>query len=293
MALIGASELIAGQQRRTLLRDRAGAPPRRRLVRALVHSIDDRLRRTRPGRELSLRLLAAGLALDPLAFVALSVAVAALAYALGSLAFSAPVAIVLALLALRGCFLWLERRREARTRLFAAQLPDLARTLSNGAAAGLSVTAALEMAAGELDDPARRELTLALEEVRIGQALQTAMAHVEERMPSRELAVLVNTLAVQQRAGGDLVHALSDMADTLEARKDTIREVRTVMAGAVATAYIVAGLGIVSVFVLDLINPGSLEALTGSALGIAVLIVSATLYAAGFALVRRVTRIET
>ena len=83
------------------------------------------------------------------------------------------------------------------------------------------------------------------------------------------------------------------MADTLEARKDTLREIKTIMAGAVTTAYIVAALGIVSVFLIDLIKPGALSALTGSPIGIAVVIVSGTMYAVGFAMVRAVTRIET
>ena len=47
------------------------------------------------------------------------------------------------------------------------------------------------------------------------------------RLPSREVAVLVSTLLVSARSGGSLVTALRDIADTLEARKETRREVRT------------------------------------------------------------------
>ena len=61
------------------------------------------------------------------------------------------------------------------------------------------------------------------------------MENLGERLPSRELSVLVSTLAIQQRSGGDLVRALSDMAATLEARRETQREVKTLMAGATAT----------------------------------------------------------
>ena len=69
------------------------------------------------------------------------------------------------------------------------------------------------------------------------------MQNLGERMPSRELAVLVSTLAIQQRSGGDLVRALSDMAATLEARRETQREVKTLMAGATASSYVVMVIG--------------------------------------------------
>ena len=139
--------------------------------------------------------------------------------------------------------MWLERKREARRDEFMGQLPELARILSNGASAGLSMVSAYGVAVQELDDPARTELRIALEEIRIGQSFEGAMASLGERMPSRELAVLVSTLAIQQRSGGDLVRALSDMATTLEARRETQREVKTLMAGATATSYVVMVIG--------------------------------------------------
>jgi len=78
-----------------------------------------------------------------------------------------------------------------------------------------------DVALGELDEPARSELEIALQEVRIGQSLDRAFEHLGERMPSRELGVLISTLAIQQRSGGDLVRALDDMAVTLQSRKDS------------------------------------------------------------------------
>jgi len=186
-----------------------------------------------------------------------------------------------------------EYRRGKRRDSFVAQLPELARVLSNGTSAGLSINGALQIATTELIEPARAEVTLVLEEVRIGQSLDLALSHLAERMPSRELGVLISTLVIQQRSGGDLVRALGDMAETLEARKDLIREVRTVMAGSVFTAWIVAGLGVATVLVLNLISPGVVDKMTSSPLGIIVIVVSGTLYATGFVLIRQVTRIET
>ena len=48
---------------------------------------------------------------------------------------------------------YVERARAKRRDAFMDQLPDLARMLSNGTQAGLSIAGAVQMAARELDDP--------------------------------------------------------------------------------------------------------------------------------------------
>jgi tight adherence protein B len=173
------------------------------------------------------------------------------------------------------------------------QLPELARILSNGASAGLSMVSAYGVAVQELDDPAKTELQIALEEIRIGQPFERAMENLGQRLPSRELSVLVTTLAIQQRSGGDLVRALSDMAATLEARRETQREVKTLMAGATATSYVVMFIGGAALFLADLTRPGTLDRVAASPLGLAALGVAGILFFVGFVIIRRITRIDT
>ena len=155
------------------------------------------------------------------------------------------------------------------------------------------MVSAYEIAVQELDDPAKTELQLALEEIRIGQPFERAMENLGERLPSRELSVLVTTLAIQQRSGGDLVRALSDMATTLDARRDTRREVRTLMAGAMASSYVVMIIGAAALFLGDLTRPGTLDKVASSPLGLLALFVAGILFLIGFLIIRRITRIET
>ena len=60
----------------------------------------------------------------------------------------------------------------------------------------------------------------------------------------------MTTIIIQQRAGGDTVRALQELGATLEARKDLIREIRTLLSGSVFTSYVVAGIGVATI-VLD------------------------------------------
>jgi len=171
-------------------------------------------------------------------------------------------------------------------------MPELARVLSNATSAGLSIASAVSIAASELSEPAGPELARVASRMRFGDSLDTAMKGLENRLPSREVTVLISTLLVSARSGGSLVSALRDIADTLEARRETRREVRTTLAQSTSTGYLVIGMGFALLFVLNLIQPGTVQAMTDSWIGRAALVVGSSLFVGGFLLIRRMTRYD-
>jgi tight adherence protein B len=288
----GAWDLLAASATRDELHERATGERSQPRLRRLADRLTAGFERTRPGHRLQAHLDGAALHLRALHAVLIALAAAIAGYILASFLVGHVASFVAALIVVFCLYLWLERKREARRDAFLGQLPELARILSNGASAGLSMVSAYGIAVQELDDPAKTELQLALEEIRIGQPFEKAMENLGERLPSRELSVLVSTLAIQQRSGGDLVRALSDMASTLEARRETQREVKTLMAGATASSYVVMVIGAGALFLADISRPGTLDKVAASPLGVLALLVAGTLFLVGFLLIKRITRIE-
>ena len=186
----------------------------------------------------------------------------------------------------------IERRRGNRRDAFVAQLPEVARMLSNGAAAGLSMQQAVRMASRELADPAGAELKRVIEEIQVGRSVEDALEALRERLPSREVAVLMTTIAIQQRAGGDTVRALGELASTLDARKDLRREITTLLSGVVFTSYVVAGIGGATILLINAISPGVTQDMTSSTIGLAGLVVALMLWTIAFVLIRRTTRVD-
>jgi tight adherence protein B len=164
--------------------------------------------------------------------------------------------------------------------------------LSNGASAGLSMAQAVRMASRELAEPGGAELRRVVDEMRVGQSIEDALEALRDRLPSRDVAVLLTTLVIQQRAGGDTVRALGELADTLEARKDLRREITTLLAGVVYSSYVVAGIGIGTILIVNAISPGVTQDMTGTAIGVAGMIVSGCLWAVAWILIRRTTRVD-
>jgi tight adherence protein B len=257
-----------------------------------LEGLDRALRATRAGRRLERELMLAGVRRSPSLVLAAGVAVALvtavalwtlLAPAFGVLGVSAGA------LAVRA---YLRRERTRRLEAFVAQLPELARVLANATNAGLSIHTAVGVAAEELDDPSRAELRRVATRIAFGAGLEEALQELQDRLPSREIAVLTATLVVSARSGGSLVNALRDIADTLETRKETRREIRTTLAQSLATGYLVIVLGFGLLLLLNALAPGTVQTMTTSPAGQVALVVSGTLFAGGFLMIRRMTRIE-
>lgn len=294
VAMLGMLLWVSGSSRRAQLAERGRGGADEQGVARLRHAVDSMLRRSAQGRRLANWLLSAGSPLAPADFVLLC-----LSGWIGSWIVLSPfvpsfVALLLAAaLTLAVARILVERKRRARREEFIAQLPDVARVLSNGTSAGLSMAGAVQLAARELADPAAAEMKLVVQETRLGLSMEESLERLRDRLPSREVAVLMTTLIIQQRAGGDTVRALSELGTTLEARKDLQREIRTMLSGAVFTSYLVMVMGIGTIVLINVISPGVLREMTTTIPGIAALAVSAALYGVAYALIRQITRVDT
>ncbi|POX41667.1 hypothetical protein C3486_08255 [Streptomyces sp. Ru73] len=294
LAVLGVHAVASGRAQHAALverLDRAGqvrAPARRRAF----HGLDRRLRRTRFGKRLEIRLAATGLDVTPGAFFVAMVA-AVLGLWLLATALLAPFFGPIAGAAgLWGAFAYLNWQRQKRTERFINQLPELSRVLANATQAGLALRTALAMAAEELEAPAGEELGKVADQLAIGHSVEDALGALAERLPSRELVVLVTTLVLSNRAGGTVVSSLRNLTETLEERKETRREVRTQLSQVTATGYIVPLMGLGALLVMNNIWPGALDKITGSVLGQGAILVALALYALGFFLVRRLGKID-
>lgn len=258
----------------------------------LRRGLEERLATTDFGQRLADRLSAADAGITPLTFLVAAGGFGLAMAVVSDYALPKLMALLVGAICVRASWAWIDYKLGKRREAFLAQLPDVARLLSNASQAGLATRVGVEMAAKELEEPAATEMGFVAEDMRIGQSLDRALTKLERRLPSRDIGVLISTLVIQQRSGGDLVRALQEIADALDARRDLYREIKTVMAGSVATGYMVAGLGLAAIILLNLVFPGVIEEMTNSWPGRIALIVACGLYFLGYTLVRRLTSIE-
>ncbi|NEA62530.1 type II secretion system F family protein [Streptomyces sp. SID12488] len=295
LAVAGVHTYAAGRAQRQALEDRlAGGGALHTAVGRVRRfaTVDRRLRRTRLGREIHLRLSATGLDLTAGEFFTYVAAVGVALWLLAAAVLAPFFGPIAALVTVWGAAIFLNWQRQKRIEAFINQLPDVARLLANATAAGLALRTSLAMAAEELEAPAGEELARVADQLSLGRSIDDALGELAERLPSRELVVLVTTLVLANKAGGSVVSSLRNLTQTLEDRKETRREVRTMLSEVNATAFTVPCLGLGSLLLVNSSNEGALEKVTGSPLGQGLILLSLGLYTVGFFVIRRLGKIE-
>ena len=264
-----------------------------RLLNRVRLSLDRSLQRTRLGVALRVAADELGLtrvrAVDLLAVVL--VAVVLTWVAVGQL-LSWLLAPVAAAMVVPVAELVVRRERLQRREKFIAQMPQLARVLSNAAAAGLSLRTSVEIAAEELSEPAGSEMGRVAQSLAFGDSLEDALTELEKRLPSREVVVLVSTLIVSARAGGSLISALRRIAETLEERKQTRREILTTLAEARSTALLIPVIGVGSLLMIRSFDPDAIDTMLSRPVGQIIFALTAVLYTVGGVVFQRVTKVR-
>ncbi|GHJ35351.1 type II secretion system F family protein [Streptomyces sp. TS71-3] len=294
-AVVGLHSYAVGKAQRDDLVERLAATGRGPMIsgrRRRFPGVDRRLRGTRLGRTIERKIAVTGLDLTPGEYAVYTVASLLVVYFAVETVFTSFFGLIAVLVGLWCANAFLNWQRTKRTQAFIGQLPELTRILANATQAGLALRTAISMAAEELDDPAGEELRMVADQLSVGHSLDDAMNELSERLPSRELTVLVTTLILSNRAGGTIVSSLRNLTDTLEERKETRREVTTLLSQVKVTAVAVPVLGLGFLLIINSMRSGALDAMTGSTVGKIVVVIAAVLYGLGFFMINRLTRIR-
>ncbi|CAB3640996.1 hypothetical protein LMG26840_02037 [Achromobacter dolens] len=221
--------------------------------------------------------------------MALSVLVAAVAFIVTS---SAGGTLLAAALVLRAPRVLMDAWRRRRIRRFEQQLPMALLMLASALRAGIALTPALRQVVAQGDAPLAQEFALVLREQRLGVPWDEALAHLNTRMAADSTTLVVVAMRVAAQSGGDLAEALDGIAQAVRAGLQWQAKVRALTSQGRMQAWIVGGLPVLLLAVLDRLEPDSMALLWHTRQGWMVLALLATLEAAGVLLIRRIVRID-
>jgi tight adherence protein B len=174
------------------------------------------------------------------------------------------------------------RARAARQRrAFAEQLPGHLDEMGSAIRAGHSVAASIASVAADATDPARRELTDAVTDERMGVPLDAALRPIARRMRSADIDQLALVAMLNQRTGGNMAEVLDLIAAGARERADLQRELRALTAQARMSRWIVSGLPPTLLLALWVVDPSYLRPLFHTTAGVLALCVATVLVMLG------------
>ncbi len=189
-------------------------------------------------------------------------------------------------------FALLGLRIRRRRKKFTNQLGDMLTMVANALRAGFSFMQAFELISREMDAPMGREVQLVVNEVNLGNTLESALDNMQRRVASPDFELVVTAVLIQRQVGGDLASILDTISETIAERVRMRREVMTLTAQGRASALVVSCIPIGLAAAVSILNPNYLKPLIETELGRMFIVAAVILQLIGFIVIHRIVNIE-
>lgn len=172
------------------------------------------------------------------------------------------------------------------------QMVDGMNLLANGIRAGLSLPQAVSMVVDELSPPISQEFNLILQQNKIGVPLDECFESLNKRMPTEDNQMFVTSISVLRETGGNLAETFDTIVEVIRERVRLNQKIQTYVAqGKMQGGTIMAMPYLLALF-YQISDPGSLNALFTTPLGIILLIAAIGLNLTGGYFILKVIRIK-
>jgi tight adherence protein B len=162
---------------------------------------------------------------------------------------------------------WVGHRARKRAKAFDNQLPDLLITIAASLKAGHSFRHAIQAVVEDGADPAAKEFRRVLTETRLGRPMDQALAEMGERIGSKNLTFVLNSVTIQRQIGGSLAGLFDMVAETVRQRQQFARKIRSLTATGRMSAYVLGGLPFAVAILISIVSPVYMSPLWHTGIG--------------------------
>jgi len=243
---------------------------------------------------LSIRINQAGLSWTKRQFVLISAAMGAAGFGAAFFLGAGPLpALGLGFAAGLGAPRWLlaflKKRRETK---FLEAFPDAVDVIVRGIKAGLPLLECLRIISNDSPEPVKSEFRTIIETQTIGIPVGEACGKLYERLPLAECNFFGIVIGIQQKSGGNLSEALSNLSRVLRDRKKMKAKIQAMSMEAKASAMIIAALPIAVMLLVYITSPDYIELLWTHAMGRMMLVTCAIWMLMGTLVMRKMINFD-
>ena len=186
----------------------------------------------------------------------------------------------------------LSAKAERRRRRFDEQLPDTLQTMASSLKVGHSFNQSIQVIVDKGAAPASEEFDRLLSETRLGQPMDEALAGMATRIGSSDLEFVLMSVRIQRQVGGSLAGLFETVAETVRSRQRFRRKVRALTATARMSAYVLAGLPVITALLITAVSPSYLSPLFESSKGQLIVLACVVLMGVGALILRRIASVK-
>jgi tight adherence protein B len=182
--------------------------------------------------------------------------------------------------------------RSRRQKKFVDEFSNAIDVIVRGVKSGLPVNECLKIIAREAPRPVCDEFHMLVEGIRVGLSMEQGLERMYERMPLQEVNFFGIVLMIQQKTGGNLAEAMSNLASVLRSRKLMDGKIKALSAEAKASAMIIGALPFLVMGAVKLSSPDYLDPLFTTKMGNFILIGAGLWMMTGILVMKKMMKIK-
>lgn len=187
---------------------------------------------------------------------------------------------------------YMKNKGRKRIKLLSYQLVEALGTMSNSMRSGFSFIQTMQLIGKEMPDPIGPEFDRAVRDIGMGIPMEDVFHNLLERLPNKELEVVVQAILAQRKSGGNLAQLMDTMEDTIRGRIRILEELKTLTAQGKLSSWIITALPPIMGLYLYLVSPEYLEPMLTHPLGWFLLTTGSISLLLGWFLIQKIVRIE-
>jgi len=200
--------------------------------------------------------------------------------------------VIAGVVVLTGSVMFVKVVASRQRKKFEAQLPDTLNLIATSLRAGYSLLQAVEAVGEEASDPTRREFGRAIGEIRLGRQLSDALGDIADRMVSQDFEWAVLAINIQREVGGNLAEVLQTTSETMVQRNRLRREMKALTAEGRISAIVLSIMPIALFVFISGANPGYLDPLLQSSIGLILMASGALFILAGIFWMQKIVKVD-
>jgi tight adherence protein B len=186
----------------------------------------------------------------------------------------------------------LNHLRKRRLKRFLLELPSAVDIIVRGIRAGIPLGDCLRNIANEAAEPVRTEFRAIVEAQAMGLTIADAVERLVDRVPTPEANFFSIVINIQQKAGGNLAEALTNLSGVLRDRKKMRSKIKAMSSEAKASAGIIGALPPIVAILVYVSSPDYMKLLFITPQGHVVLGVCAFWMACGIFIMRKMINFD-
>lgn len=179
-----------------------------------------------------------------------------------------------------------------RLETFNTQLLEALPMMANALRAGFSINQAFESVADGTDGPMHQEVSLFLQQLRVGVSFSDALAAFDQRVGSEDLTLICTAIDIARRSGGNLTEIFDTIAETIRARLRIRQHVKTLTAQGRLQGFIIGSMPFLLAIGMSIFKPALMLPFICSLAGAGTLLVVTLLVALGGWMIRKIVTID-